>query len=197
MLIRSQPYALGIAALWAVSSPTPFRAHGEATAALPLVVVSAGLDVGCVQRLGEGVVEVQPLLPGFTAATLRNYFLCNAHVLQLQSYRGLLRGPELCEFELLWFERLHQANPHGHVVTVNARSAPARAYREFRQEGVREIHAALCGLVPEQKPRLDANLRWQLECLEDTRIELARTGSRPTILFLAETRRGGDQPCQD
>lgn len=129
-----------------------------------LVIVTDASDEGVFRRIGNSLVEVQLLLSGDTDRDFSDYEACNDRVKDLCHFRFLFyREHSERTADQLWRQRLTAANPSGETHNLS-RLRPGPGI-EQGAERAKVAHQALLAKLPEQRERLDANLKKELQRL--------------------------------
>ena len=160
--------ALGIH--WFLS---PQKTMAQATNTL--VIVTNAFDHELVGRVGDKVVQVEVLFAPEADLDGVTYEFCNNRVQELQGFRLLLFQENIdCPVERFWRNRLSAANPQAEMHRLP--QSRHRTELEGRIQRLKEIHAALVSMLPEQREQLDVNLQLELHRLrgpQNSRLQLA------------------------
>jgi len=129
-----------------------------------LVIVTNAFDHELVRRVGDKVVQVEVLFAPEADMDCATYEVCNNRVQELRGFRLLLFQENIdCPVERFWRNRMSAANPQAEMHRLP--QSRHRTELEGRIQRLKEIHAALVSMLPEQRDQLDVNLQFELHRL--------------------------------
>ena len=141
-----------------------------------LVVVTDATDRDSVRRIGDKLVQVEPLFDPQSDRNSLSYEESNRRAQGLLEFRVLFfRVDTEPSVERFWRQRVAAANPNGH--TLRLPQSRHRTDLERNAQRLKLIHGTLAKVLSDKREQLDTNLQLELNRLYSRGIPSVRVAS--------------------